>query len=74
MALGQEGDISGLVPSDFGYHIIQYFRDGAGPVPFEMMKDDIISTQGGNEKAAAYTDFISGLKENAEVKTYVNRI
>ncbi len=74
MALEKEGDISGLVPSDYGYHIIQYFKDGAGPIPFEMVKDDIISTQGGNEEATAYTDFISGLKEDAEIKTYVNRV
>jgi len=74
MALENEGDISGLVQSDYGYHIIKYQADGSGPVPFEMMKDDIISSQEQSLKTEKYTEFVNGLKEQADIITYVDRV
>ncbi|NLT96740.1 MAG: hypothetical protein GXW96_01045 [Christensenellaceae bacterium] len=44
-ALANVGDISGLVATDYGYHILLYAGDTvAGPVPYESVKDEIYET------------------------------
>jgi hypothetical protein len=43
MALKKVGDISGLVGTDYGYHIIEYFSDIlSGPIEFETVKQALI--------------------------------
>ena len=60
MALKKVGDISGLVASDFGYHILQYSSDyTAGPVDFETVKASVEAdapTQKRNEQWTAMSD------------------
>ena len=42
MELENIGDITGLVATDYGYHIIEYTSDRTpGPVPFESVRQDI---------------------------------
>lgn len=42
MALEKVGDISGLVATDFGYHIMEYYSDVlSGPVDFETVKEEL---------------------------------
>ena len=42
MELEATGQVSGLVGTDYGYHIIEYFKDvEAGAVDFESVKDEI---------------------------------
>ena len=44
-ALANVGDISDLVATDYGYHILLYAGDTvAGPVPYESVKDEIYET------------------------------
>ncbi len=60
MALAKVGDISGLVASDYGYHILQYTSDYApGPVDFESVKDSVAAdapNQKRNEKWSELSD------------------
>ena len=42
MALPAPGAISELVPTDFGYHILQYVGDAGGAVPFDEIKETIM--------------------------------
>ena len=43
MALKNIGDISGLVGTDFGYHILEYTSDvDSGPVDFELVKEELM--------------------------------
>ncbi len=74
LALQNEGDISDLVPTDFGYHILQYTQDGAGPIPFDIVKDDIMTSQLNTKKSQLYYDYIEDLKEKADIKKYTNRL
>ena len=74
MALANEGDVSELVPTDFGYHIIKYVKDGEGPVDFEMVKDDIISSQLSSKQNQRLEEFFTEIKEASDIKTYPNRL
>ena len=60
MALKKVGDISGLVASDFGYHILQYTSDYApGPVDFESVRASVEAdapNQKRNEQWTALSD------------------
>lgn len=74
LALQNVGDISDLIPTDYGYHIIKYVKDGAGPVDFEMVKQDIIDTKLSARQNETYTNYVDGLKEQAKTATYINRV
>ncbi|MDL2237237.1 peptidylprolyl isomerase [Christensenellaceae bacterium OttesenSCG-928-K19] len=74
LALENEGDISDLVATDFGYHIIKYQTDGEGPKPFETVKDEIMETQLNNAKSSHYYEYIEELKEGSTIKEYKNRL
>ncbi len=55
MAIANVGDLSGVVQSGFGVHIIKYVSDVAeGEVPFEQSKDDFMAHQLEQKKTAAY--------------------
>ncbi|MGI6152656.1 MAG: peptidylprolyl isomerase [Christensenellaceae bacterium] len=73
LALENEGDVSDLVVTDYGYHILQYAGSAAGPIPFEDMKEDIISTNLATEQNSHYYDYIEKLKEASTIKKYTNR-
>ncbi len=74
LALENEGDITDLVPTDFGYHIIKYVKDGEGPVGFESVKDSIMSSQLNAKKTQAFEEFIAEVKEGSNIKLYANRL
>ncbi len=55
MALANVGDLSPVVESSFGVHIIKYVGDVAeGEVPFEQNKDDFMTHQLEQRKNTAY--------------------
>jgi parvulin-like peptidyl-prolyl isomerase len=73
LALENEGDISDLVATDFGYHIIKYETNAAGMIPFEDVKDSIIEAQLSSQQNVHYYERIEELKEGATIKKYENR-
>lgn len=74
IALENVGDISSLVPSDFGYHIIKYVKDVSGEVPFDEVKDSIISSNLSTQQSNHYVEYADGLKEESVIKTYPDRL
>lgn len=74
MGLNSVGEMTDLVPTDYGYHIIKYIKDGAGAVDFEIVKDSIIDSQTSSKQNDAVTKFLDGLKEQAQVNTYIDKV
>ena len=71
MALAKIGDISGLVATDYGYHILQYAGDVTpGAVDYEKLKGEIkegLTTSLQDEK---WGSIIDGWKTECDVKYY----
>ncbi len=72
LALAKEGDISAPVASDFGYHIIKFEKAAGGAIPFEELKDSIMSNQLSQKQKTAYEEGIAALKANYKVETFPN--
>ena len=72
MALTQVGEISGLVKTSYGYHILQYATDvPSGPVEYteeiqESIRTDLLTTA----KDAAYDAAITQWVSEADVETF----
>lgn len=74
LALTKDGEISELVPTDFGYHIIQRVSAADGPVPFDTVKDSIIQSRTSAEKSTAYTDYVEEIKNGMDVVLFTDRL
>lgn len=74
MALPAIGDVSDLVGSDYGFHILQYASNGTpGATPYENVKS-ILEAEVLAEKQNAATDAkVQEWVDGAKVKTYLNR-
>lgn len=70
LALTEDGQISDLVPTDFGYHIILRVSDAEGPVDFDTVKDQIVQSETSTKKSEAYQKFLEDLKAGMEITTY----
>ena len=75
MALTEPGQVSGLVESDYGYHIIQYVSDVAeGAIDFESVRAQIENTL----LTARKNEVLEATKEQwlaeADVKTFLDRL
>ncbi len=74
VALKNVGDTSGLVASDYGYHIIKLINIPPQVTPFEEVKDDLISTlQSDQENSAIFTKK-QDLVEEMNAKEYYDRL
>jgi peptidyl-prolyl cis-trans isomerase C len=63
------GDVSGLVETRFGYHIIKLTdRTGAEKVPYEEAKNNIKQYLGGQGKQQAMTGVIEDLRAEATIE------
>jgi len=74
LAMQNEGDVTDLVPTDYGYHIIKYIKDGGGQIPFEEVKEDMVESGLKLEQQSHTQEYLKTLKENSSIKTYENRL
>ena len=60
------GEVSGIVRTDFGFHIIKLTdRKGGGSVPVEEVKEKVWQDYQENEAEKAFKQFISNLREKS---------
>lgn len=74
LALNEDGQISELIPTDFGYHIIERVQQADGPVPFDSVKDSIVQSQTSSKQSTAYTDYVEELKNGMDIVLYTDRL
>lgn len=71
MALTQVGEITGLVATDYGYHIIEYTSDKPfGPVEYEVVKDEIGQTLTLQKQEQAWANQVDEWKKDFEIVTH----
>ncbi|MBD5560084.1 MAG: hypothetical protein HDQ87_07000 [Clostridia bacterium] len=74
LALTRDGQISGLVATDFGYHILEREAEADGEVPFDTVKDSIIESLTSTKRSDAYTAFLEELTDGKDVTLYTDRL
>ena len=71
MALEEVGDMSGLVGSDFGYHILKYIADTPeGAVDYDSVHDDIAETLTSTMQSQEWSDLLDQWETEAEIVYY----
>jgi len=65
----QVGEVSGIIRTDFGFHLIKLLdRKGGGPIPFEEVKERVQADCYEAEMQKAFKEFISTLKQKAVIE------
>ena len=71
LALENEGDVSPVVQSEHGYHIIKRMGNvPSGPVPYEEVKDEFNEMAVSNHESEYYNNLVSGWLQEDSVKRY----
>ncbi len=67
----EEGEVSGIVETQFGFHIIKvHEKNITDPIPFEEAKEDIRAMLIYYEQEEKYTQEVTQLKEQADIKIH----
>lgn len=74
LLLTTDGQISPLVPTDFGYHIIERVTSAEGAVPFDDVKESIIESETSTKQSEAYQEFLDSLKDSMEIVLHTDRL
>ena len=69
-----EGEISGLVATDFGYHILKNVKDAGGVIPFDDIKETIMEKKLSEAQNTHLNEVYDQLSEQYNVKTYTDRL
>lgn len=75
LALENVGDVSGLVATDYGYHIIKKvaaYEEGA--VPFETVKETIVNNESTKAVDAFLTDLSTQWLQEAKIEKHYDRL
>ena len=65
----QIGEVSGIVRTDFGFHLVKLLdRKGGDPPPFEEIKEKVQADYLEKDKEKALQQFISTLKEKSVIE------
>ncbi len=74
-ALKNVGDMTGLVATENGYHILKWVGNvPAGPIPFEEVKDAIKAELLEKKKSTAWSDAVKLWKDETVIEKYPDRI
>ncbi len=74
IALENVGDTSGLVASDYGYHIIKLINIPDQVVPFDDVKEDLIASLESEQESTAIEEKKQEIIEEMGVKEYYDRL
>jgi peptidyl-prolyl cis-trans isomerase SurA len=65
----QVGEVSGIVRTDFGFHIIKLIdRRGGGPLPFEEVMEKVKADYFEKEMEKAFRQFLTTLREKSVIE------
>jgi peptidyl-prolyl cis-trans isomerase SurA len=65
----QVGGMSGIIRTDFGFHLIKLLdRKGGGPPPFEEIKEKVEADYYENEREKSFQQFLNTLKEKSVIE------
>jgi peptidyl-prolyl cis-trans isomerase SurA len=65
----QVGEVSGVIRTEFGFHIVKLLdRKGGEPPPFEEIKEKVQADYYAREMEKAYLQFLSKLKEKSVIE------
>lgn len=71
MALAKLGDVSGLVKTDYGYHIIQYTSDvKSGEVGFDQLRDSVAQSLTATMQDEKWTAIVDEWNDKQDIKYF----
>ena len=74
-SLRKEGDISDIVKTNFGYHVIRLDEVSRRPaVPYDQVKDQIKQSLLAEQQQDTFKDYLAKISKSVTIKKYVDKI